>query len=365
MLKVVKNNRVLICQILIINIISMLIIIGVPYNKDISRLKEIGYRTLSSIRIYKSDNYEYIKENNYSEIIDKCIKNDNFNDNYIDIYYEINYKNIDNFMVVINSLIESGYLISDINKIIDNYDEYLVIYLTSNKVVDISNYLDYKYFNSKNIDRYLKYFNGDYKDTIINVNIGLDKEYYEDSVIVNEYNKNMIVNKYNKLSKTFVPPKLEKIKKCTKEKYYLTKEAKDAFNKLCEASIKDNMGISISSAYRSYDEQEEIYNYYVEESGVKYADNFVARPGFSEHQTGLSVDIVSLSSTYFVYSKEYKWMKENAYKYGFILRYEDDKKDITGYNGEAWHYRYVGEEVAKYIYENDITYEEYYAMNYN
>ena len=68
---------------------------------------------------------------------------------------------------------------------------------------------------------------------------------------------------------------------------------------------------------------------------------------------------------FFIYSKEYEWMKNNAHKYGFILRYEKDKEHITGYNAEAWHFRYVGEEVAKYIYENKITYEEYYAMNYS
>lgn len=364
MLEIIKNNRVLICEVLIINIISMLVIIGVPYSKEISRLNKMGYSFSSSIKIYKNDNYKYIKDNNYSKVIDECIKSDNFNNNYIEAYYEIKYKNIDNLMEVINSLIDKRYLINDINNIIDNYDEYLVDYLTKNKVDDISNYLDYQYFNSKNIDRYLKHFNGNYKDTIIDVNIGLDKEYYEDPVIVNDYNKNMLVNKYNKLSNSFIPSKLSKIKKCTKEEYYLSEEANDAFYKLCEASIKDNMRISVSSAYRSYTEQEEIYNYYLKESGIKYADSIAARPGFSEHQTGLAVDLVSLNSTYFIYSKEYQWMKKNAHKYGFILRYQSGKEDITGYSAEAWHFRYVGEEIAKYIYENDITYEEYYAMNF-
>ena len=235
MLEVIKNNKILICQVLIINIISMLVIIGVPYIKEISRLNKIGYSISSSINIYKNDNYDYIKDNNYSKIIDECIKSDSFNNNYIEAYYEIKYKNIDNLMEVINSLIDKRYLINDINKIIDNYDEYLVNYLTINKVNDISNYLDYEYFNSRNIDRYLKYFNGNYKDTIINVNIGLDKKYYENPNIVSEYNKNMIVNKYNKLSNNFIPEKLERIKKCTKGEYYLSKEAKDAFHKLCEA----------------------------------------------------------------------------------------------------------------------------------
>ena len=365
MYEVIKKNRNLICEVLIINIISLLIIIGVPYKKEISRLTKIGYSFSSSIEIYKNENYVYIKENNYNKIIDKYIKSKSFNDNYIGKYYELNYVDVDNLINIINSLIDKEYSNSDINKIIDNYEESFIEYLLNKKIDDISNYLEYDYFNGKNIDRYLSFFNGNYKDTIINVNIGLDKEYYENPNIVSNYDKNMIVNKYNKLSNNYVPKNLKRIKKCTKGEYYLTKEAKVAFDKLCEASIKDNMAISVSSAYRSYTEQEEIYNYYLEASGIKYADSIAARPGFSEHQTGLALDLVSLNSTFFIYSKEYEWMKNNAHKYGFILRYEKGKEHITGYSAEAWHFRYVGEEVAKYIYENNITYEEYYAMNYN
>ena len=88
----------------------------------------------------------------------------------------------------------------------------------------------------------------------------------------------------------------------------------------------------------------------------------MARPGFSEHQTGLSFDIGSRSSNVFANSKEYTWMLENAYKYGFILRFPKKYESITGFRNEPWHYRYVGIDIAKYIYDNDISYEEYYAM---
>ena len=90
---------------------------------------------------------------------------------------------------------------------------------------------------------------------------------------------------------------------------------------------------------------------------------YSARPGYSEHQTGLVIDIDNYNDDYenFDKTKEFEWMNNNSYKYGFILRYPKGKTDITGYDYESWHYRYVGKEIAKYIYENNITFDEYYA----
>ena len=89
-------------------------------------------------------------------------------------------------------------------------------------------------------------------------------------------------------------------------------------------------------------------------------DNYVAKAGFSEHQTGMSIDIASADTDVFLESDEYDWLMENAYLYGFILRYPKSKEEITGYKCEAWHYRYVGKKIAKYIHDNNITYDEYY-----
>ena len=94
------------------------------------------------------------------------------------------------------------------------------------------------------------------------------------------------------------------------------------------------------------------------------ADKYTARPGYSEHQTGLAIDVKDGSGQYafFKNSDEYKWMKDNAHKYGFILRYPEGKEHITGFSFEAWHYRYVGVDVATFIYENDLTFDEYHMM---
>ena len=88
---------------------------------------------------------------------------------------------------------------------------------------------------------------------------------------------------------------------------------------------------------------------------------FVSSPGFSEHHTGLAFDIGSTSSNIFAESNEYQWMLKNAHKYGFIQRFTKRGENITGFRSEPWHYRYVGEEIATYIYEHGITFEQYYV----
>ena len=109
--------------------------------------------------------------------------------------------------------------------------------------------------------------------------------------------------------------------------------------------------------------QENLYNNYVSRDGKAEADTYSARAGHSEHQTGLAVDVGSSNNTFsgFKYTDEYDWVKDNAHLYGFIVRYEEGKEWITGYMAEAWHLRYVGVEAATYIYENDITFDEYYV----
>ena len=127
-------------------------------------------------------------------------------------------------------------------------------------------------------------------------------------------------------------------------------------------AYNEGLYLYIRSPYRSYNTQNNLYERYAAQDGYDEADTYSARPGYSEHQTGLAFDVTSKSTTLgtFENTEEFKWMKNNAYKYGFILRYPKGKENITGYIYESWHYRYVGKDVAKYIYENDLTFEEYY-----
>ena len=121
------------------------------------------------------------------------------------------------------------------------------------------------------------------------------------------------------------------------------------------------------STYRTFEYQNNLYNGYVENFGIYYADHCSARPGHSEHQTGLAVDVEGSNKDYdnFEKSIEFKWMQNNAHKYGFILRYPKGKTHITGFKYEPWHYRYVGKMVAEIIYKENITLEEYYDKYIN
>lgn len=118
-----------------------------------------------------------------------------------------------------------------------------------------------------------------------------------------------------------------------------------------------------NSAYRSYKSQKEVYNNRIRAVGRKKAEEYVAKPGFSEHQTGLCIDITNRSKYFVKGTDEADWLAKNCYKYGFIIRYPQGKEDITGIAYEPWHVRYVGKEAAKEIYYKGITLEEYLGVN--
>lgn len=203
------------------------------------------------------------------------------------------------------------------------------------------------------------------EDIIIKVNIGLDNPFYTNINKANINNKTLIlVNKYNYLDQNYIPNNLELINKLyASSNLKLVKEAKEAFELLAENAKKENLNIHAMSTYRSFLYQENLYNNYVKKDGIKLADTYSARPGHSEHQTGLAVDVYNKKISYqdFENTNEFKWMQNNAHKYGFILRYPKNKEHITGYMYEPWHYRYIGINEATYIHNYNITFEEYYA----
>ncbi|HEX3022070.1 MAG TPA: D-alanyl-D-alanine carboxypeptidase family protein [Lachnospiraceae bacterium] len=151
----------------------------------------------------------------------------------------------------------------------------------------------------------------------------------------------------------------------TDEKKMLRKEAAFALEDLIRAATDDGLSIYGVSGYRSYKRQEQIYNKNIATKGALYTNRYSAKPGFSEHQTGLSIDVSAKSIAFrldesFASTPEGKWLENHAYEYGFIIRYPKDKSDITGYSYEPWHIRYVGKELAEYIYTNKLTLEEFF-----
>ncbi len=139
------------------------------------------------------------------------------------------------------------------------------------------------------------------------------------------------------------------------------KTASNALSLLQKAANKDGFSLTLVSGYRSYSTQNTIYNNYIKRWGQEYTDTVSARPGHSEHQTGLAFDVGELSKSYGE-TKEGIWLKENCYKYGFILRYLKGKENITGYAYEPWHIRYVGVDVATEIMQKNLTLEEYLGI---
>ncbi len=144
--------------------------------------------------------------------------------------------------------------------------------------------------------------------------------------------------------------------------------ARAAFNKMAAAAKNEGIHLTAFSTYRSYDYQVDLYNRYVARDGQAAADRYSAKPGHSEHQTGLAFDIGEVgqeqhfASSSFANTKGGKWLAKNAHNYGFILRYPQGKEGITGYMYESWHYRYVGNDLAKKIHNKNSTLEEYFGI---
>lgn len=184
-------------------------------------------------------------------------------------------------------------------------------------------------------------------------------------------NYQILVNKENPLSKEFVPKNLIAINEEASETLdknhiiSLEKETYNAFKQMQNEALKNNVYIYVDSGYRSYEYQQKIYNNIKETQGEINAINKAAIPGTSEHQTGLAFDVIYKENELIIIKTNPKsitmqWMYKNAHKFGFILRYPKGKEHITKYNYEPWHFRYVGKELAKYLYLNKLTLEEYY-----
>ncbi|MGG0642346.1 M15 family metallopeptidase [Sporosarcina gallistercoris] len=170
------------------------------------------------------------------------------------------------------------------------------------------------------------------------------------------YVKNILIaNKKYPLPETFAPGE--------------SKEARAAFEEMAAEAKLSSFNLTAFSTYRSYDYQVTLYNRYADRDGVEAADRYSARPGYSEHQTGLAFDIGEVNhekhwaSSSFGSTEAGKWLLANAHRYGFILRYPNHKEQITGYMHEAWHYRYVGKPLAEEIFKKNITLEEYLGVD--
>ena len=380
-----KKIVILILLIIILIILTILLIQHLLFKND----KNI----FSSLNNYKEENYNlyvsyYDKNNDLDKekivnFINYCSQSNidcvNSYDKLIEYYTLDDFKleNLDKYVNLKNkySTIENSNIIKLINNELEEYienintDQSLKDENNKDYIVNfLLNLINEKYYKKDNLERYVNYYstnnNLTSKEIVTNVNSNLDTPFYENYESTDTSKDTlMIVNKHYKIENNYKPDNLVTV---LSEHGYPNKIRADVyeeFKKMYNAAKNDNVSIFIASPYRSYSDQNSLYTYYVNTDGKQNADTYSARPGFSEHHTGLAMDLIpeyGLDLDTFENSDGFKWMQENAYKYGFILRYPKDKEYITGYIYEPWHYRYVGISAATTIKNEGLTFEEYY-----
>lgn len=188
---------------------------------------------------------------------------------------------------------------------------------------------------------------------LINKDNILDKDYIPSNLVITDENENNFHGYLDSCLKPMI------------DKYVF-----EHFKIMQKDAKKCGFNIFIDSGYRSYKYQQDIWDDSVIKIGLEETKRIVAPPGASEHQTGFSFDVGYIIDGKYTddvteEQVESKWLFNNSYKYGFILRYQKGKEDITGYKYEPWHYRFVGIDLAKELYDKDITLEEYYLKDKN
>lgn len=338
------------------------------YSQQINQFTELGYSKVASKKILFGGYKDFVLSTKENKTLNAAFESEAFIEDNLKNYSKIVYKEHVNLIPNINKLLKKGYSNNDISIILEHGNDADVSkFAERERIKYLEEFYEFSFAKLSYYDRYIAYSDTtgeDEKTTVIHVNLNMDKKEYDDAVVQKKFNSTMLVNKFHGLDDSFEPDNLVVVPEehSDGEKYYANKEAVNALIQMFESAKTEGLKMEVSSAYRSYDDQVELIEFYRKWYGDNYVNNYVARAGFSEHQTGLAFDIASASSKVFVDSKEYEWMSENAYKYGFILRFYKKAEVITGYKSEPWHYRYVGKEIAKYIYEHNITFEEYYVM---
>lgn len=309
---------------------------------------EKGYdeETVQKIEQLNALNQSYLLETDYIENLNDYLSCTDFIEENLKDYLQFNNLwglSLENTIYIINHEYDDA----------EQYDEKTIALM----------YEDY-YIHAY-LERYLNYEQKtDYKDIITDVNSNLDQAFYTVDYPVDLDKKYLIlVNKYYKLSSDYVPENLVTIASPYGKALPLESTVYEQYKMMWHAANQEGLHLYICSPYRSYQTQNGLYNSYVTRDGKRAADTYSARPGYSEHQTGLAFDVITPTTNLdtFASSKEFTWLQEHAHEYGFILRYPRGKEYITGYIYEPWHYRYVGVEVATKIKETGLTYEEYYA----
>lgn len=303
-----------------------------------------------------------MNEQKIFKTLEVAMESSEFIPEYKEMYKEIEFNEEENFIEHINNLLKLNYTPIEINEIYTFLNDKNREKLLSSEKIELKNYYTITNFEVDKIPRYEQYqelHNTSLEEAVLKVNIGLDHDFYSQIEEITEVNSyTVLVNKYHSLG-NYIPEDLVSLS--YDNKYQLREKAAYAFEKMISEALTENIYIRPYSAYRSYTYQSSIYNTYVNRDGKDKADTYSARPGHSEHQTGLAVDVWTTGFSY-LKENDAEWLKQNSYKYGFIIRYPKEKKDITGYIEEPWHLRYLGVDIATDIVEKNLTFDEYYDL---
>lgn len=358
--KVIKKKRRRIRKSVVIGFLAIIILIcGLifyPKYKTNKQLKELGYDT-TTIKAIKDQKLTKTIINNgyYSKYLSDSINNNTLKVEYIDLYTKVTSLEEKDFLLY-NRLLDKGYSKDVANTMFNKL-----------KFYEITPLLVFDYQDDISI-----YINDclEHRDTNSESHFELTNDYYseyENTIAVyDETNTNMLVNKTYYLSKDYLPKDISELSVVYAAKgLSLALEAKEAFIQWCDAGMALGIRFYAASSYRSYQSQSDIYNSYINSMGQQKADALSARPGHSEHQTGLTVDLASTNMEGLSEYKdtiEYSWTSKNCQDYGWILRYPEGKQSITGYEFESWHYRYLGKDLATKVVASNLTYDEYYCL---
>lgn len=347
-------------------IVILLIAYGI-YNKQITNLTELGYSRDASKKILFHKEKEYIISIKENKTLNAALESDYYKEKYLKNYAKITYCEHANLVKNINKLLDKGYSNSDVSIILTHGDDSDVSeFAKRDRVKYLEEFYEYPYAKIKYYDRYVQYSyetGEDEKTTVLHIGLNMDKKEYDDAINIKRFSYMMLVNKYHYLSDDFIPIDLVEVPEDYRgsDAVLANSTALKSMIQLIEAANVEGLKPVIADCYRSHEDMVEIAEFYRKWYGDSYVDNYIAKPGYSEHQTGLSFDMASATVKTFSNSNEYKWMVDNAHKYGFIARFTKRGESLTGYRAEAGHFRYVGKEAAEYIYKNRITFEEYYV----
>lgn len=389
-----RKSRLKAGRVAIVAVIAIVLIIGLLAFFNLSRIKLLvkGYsfsQTSEILSLSKDDEEEVLSHPKMEHIVNwmkespKVALYDEY-EKYLGINKKMKYADVveyidDLFIDQVPKLKSMGYnekLIWSLIKegALQNDFQYLIDHKYMAK--DITPYRKVKGYQLQKLESYMNAYSiyKDYNYAVGITNypfiISSNGESNEKYTITNPDSLLTLVKKGFYLPQDYEPdlvdPEIPVAPDCENPK--MTKETSMALTKMYKAAQKEGLELVLNSAYRSYQTQVDTMADFVRRYNTKYANEYVAQPGASEHQTGLGIDLTSQSvvegkKITFGDTDEYKWVVKNCAKFGFIIRFEDGTDGITGIAHEPWHLRYVGEDVAKKIVEKDWTFEEYCLYN--